>query len=291
MDRTDVGQGDIPAEKDGVHYFPYRPPHLAAHPTRRLLAAIVNDTAKILSSDRYDAVLWAQGSPRIEETLYWLNLLLDTDALICGVAAQRSQQQVSADGPHNILDAVTLIASRVWRSDHGANRLGAVLVSDQQIFAARDVQKGDARPGGYVTTGGHGGILGNISPRGPVLVFLPARCHTYLSQVNVSRLPATVTGLQRSGGALRSVPVAVKNARGELLGEAIPQVTIVKSGNYHADHYEDEPEREVDIHARLDQNLSDSPLAGFVTEGLSPYGTPTANAAHTALVRAVYSGM
>ena len=39
----------------------------------------------------------------------------------------------------------------------------------------------------------------------------------------------------------------------------------------------DEPEREVDIHARLEQNLADAPLAGFVTEGLSPYGTPTAN--------------
>ena len=29
---------------------------------------------------------------------------------------------------------------------------------EQQIFSARDVQKGDARPGGYVTTGGHGGV-------------------------------------------------------------------------------------------------------------------------------------
>jgi L-asparaginase len=29
---------------------------------------------------------------------------------------------------------------------------------EPQIFSARDVQKGDARPGGYVTTGGHGGV-------------------------------------------------------------------------------------------------------------------------------------
>ena len=47
----------------------------------------------------------------------------------------------------------------------------------------------------------------------------------------------------------------------------------------------------MDILARLEQNLADSPLAGFVTEGLSPYGTPTANAPNTALLRAVYSGM
>jgi hypothetical protein len=29
---------------------------------------------------------------------------------------------------------------------------------EQQIFSARDVQKGDTRPGGYVTTGGQGGV-------------------------------------------------------------------------------------------------------------------------------------
>src|SRR5262249_18103275 len=150
---------------------------------------------------------------------------------------------------------------------------------------------GDARPGGYVAAGGHGGILGNISHLGPVLVFQPTRCHTYLSQVNVTRLPASVMGLQRQGGALVSVPVAIKNAQGELLSEAVPRVSIVKSGNYHADHYEDEPEREVDILARLEQNFQDSPLGGFVTEGLSPYGTPTAKAPHMVLLRAVYSGM
>ena len=110
-----------------------------------------------------------------------------------------------------------------------------MIIQEEQIFYSRDVQKGDARPGGYVTTGGHGGILGNISPRGPVLVFLPARCHTYLSQVNVGRLPAPRSWASSGAAARSAVPVAVKNAQGELLGEAIPQVTIVKSGNYHAD--------------------------------------------------------
>ena len=94
---------------------------------------------------------------------------------------------------------MTYLTSRVWADAEGRNRAGVVLIQEEQVFYSRDVQKGDARPGGYVATGGHGGIIGNISHLGPVLVFLPARCHTYLSQVNVTRLPATVMGLQRSG--------------------------------------------------------------------------------------------
>jgi hypothetical protein len=289
--RTDRGEGDIPPEVRGHNFFPYRPVHLRASPPRPALAAFVNCVQSALVSGQYDGALWTQGSPQVEETAYWLNLLLDTTLPVSGNAAQRTHGQISGDGDKNIVDSVTYLTSRVWADAEGRNRAGVVVIQEEQIFYSRDVQKGDARPGGYVPTGGHGGILGNISQMGPVLVFLPARRHTYLSDVNVTRLPATVMGLQRSGGALVPVPVAIKNAQGELLGEAIPRVTIVKSGNYHADHYEDEPEREVDILARLEQNLEDSPLAGFVIEGLSPYGTPTANAPNTALLRAVYSGM
>jgi len=289
--RTDVGQGDVAPETRGHNFFPYRPVHLRASPPRPALAAFVNCVQGALASDQYDGALWTQGSPQVEETAYWLNLLLDTTLPVSGNAAQRTHGQISGDGDKNIVDSVTYLTSRVWADAEGRNRAGVVVIQEEQVFSSRDVQKGDARPGGYVATGGHGGILGNISHLGPVLVFLPVRCHTYLSQVNVTRLPATVMGLQRRGGALVSVPVAIKNTQGELLVGAIPRVTIVKSGNYHADHYEDEPEREVDILARLEQNLQDSPLAGFVTEGLSPYGTPTANAPNTALLRTVYSGM
>jgi hypothetical protein len=35
-------------------------------------------------------------------------------------------------------------------------------MQDSQIFTAREVQKADARPGGYIATGGHGGITGTV---------------------------------------------------------------------------------------------------------------------------------
>ncbi len=78
-----------------------------------------------------------------------------------------------------------------------------VLIQEQQVFAARDVQKADARPGGYVATGGHGGIIGGVGHDGsPVLTYLPATRHTYLSDVNVTRLPRQVAGARRTGGRL-----------------------------------------------------------------------------------------
>jgi len=49
-------------------------------------------------------------------------------------------------------------------------------------------------------------------------------------------------------------------------------------------------EAEVDILARVDKNLREAPLAGFVAEGSAPFGTVT-NAMEAALRRATFSGM
>jgi L-asparaginase len=289
--RSDHGEGDVPPEVRGRDFFPYRPPHISHSPPRPALAHVVNYVQRVLGSDQYDGAIWTQGSPRVEETSYWLNLLLDVTVPICGNAAQRPHGQISGDGDKNLVDSVTYVTSRVWADADGRNRVGVVMVQDEQIFYSRDVQKGDARPGGYVATGGHGGIIGNVAHHGPVLTFLPARCHTYQSAVNVHRLPVAVTGVLCSNGHFAPVRVAIKDGAGQLRGEAIPRVSLLKEGNYHADHYEVEPEREADIVALVDQNLQNAPLAGFVVEGLSPYGTLATTARNTALLRAVYSGM
>ena len=51
-----------------------------------ILARITNMVQKILSSGEYDGAILTQGSPRIEETMYWLNLALDVTVPICGNA-------------------------------------------------------------------------------------------------------------------------------------------------------------------------------------------------------------
>jgi len=145
--RTDIGADDIPPERRGVDFFPYKPPHLAASAPRRALARATNAVQQILASGKYYGAIWTEGSPRIEETIYWFNLLVDSTLPICGNAAQRLHGMISIDGPKNIVDSVEYIASRVWEDEQGRNRAGAVLIQEQRVFAARSVQKADARPG------------------------------------------------------------------------------------------------------------------------------------------------
>jgi hypothetical protein len=281
-----------PPEVPGEHFFPYRPSHLAASPPRPALATITNSVQRILASGSYAGAIWTQGSPRIEETVYWLNLLIDTTLPICGNASQRQHGMISNDGDKNLVDSTEFIVSRVWADESGNNRVGVVLIQDQRIFSARDVQKADARPGGYTVTGGHGGIVGAVGHEGPpTLTYIPARRHTHQSQVNIARLPAEVLGVKRAGNNVTTIQVAIKNDAGELLEGAIPKVAIVKDANYSAERINEDLDDGVDLRALIGRNLERHPLAGFVLEGHAPFGTIT-SATRTRILRsAVYSGM
>src|SRR3989440_5537796 len=281
-----------PPEVPGEHFFPYRPKHLAASPPRPALATITNSVQRILASGSYAGAIWTQGSPRIEETVYWLNLLIDTTLPICGNASQRPHGMISNDGDKNLADSTEFIVSRVWADESGNNRVGVVLIQDQRIFSARDVQKADARPGGYTVTGGHGGIVGAVGHEGPpTLTYIPARRHTYQSQGNIARLPAKVLGVNRAGDKVAMSPVAVKNEAGELPGSAIPKVAIVKDANYSAERINDDLDDGVDLLALISRNLDRYPLSGFVLEGHAPFGTITSATRTRILKAAVYSGI
>ena len=61
-----------------------------------VLARITNKVQAILASGDYSGAIWTQGSPRIEETMYWLNLVLDVTVPVCGndgTTLQRHDQQ------------------------------------------------------------------------------------------------------------------------------------------------------------------------------------------------------
>ncbi len=279
-------------EKLGVDYFPYKPFALGRNTHPRNLATVTNVVHASLSGGKYAGSIWLEGSPTVEETIYWLSLLIDTDLPMTACAAQRPHGQLSSDGDRNLVDAVSYILS-----GQGAGA-GAVGVQDEQIFAAREFKKTDDRPGNYTATGGHGGILGTIGP--PVtLWYKPAYKHTSRSEVNMSRLP-TEAEFTDTVGDTRTTKVAVKNSDGTLRGESIPRVHIVKYGQYSE---EDEggastPDGEVDIMARiqlgLEQQRSADPSSpkfhGFVLEGTTPYAAGN-RAQAAALAIAAFSGM
>ncbi len=290
--RNDVGDGDIDPERRGRHFFPYKPRHLSAAPPRPALAKVTNDVQKIMSSENVDAGLWTQGSPNIEDVVYWLNLLIDTTKPIACNAAQRPHGEVSNDGPRNILDSITYLKSRVWADEQSRNRLGVLLVQDQQMFAAREAAKADARPGGYVATGGMGGIIGQITHLNRCIVkYAPDYKHTHRSDVRVTQLPEGVEASFMSNGKLVRERIHILDAEGLVLESAIPSVSIVKDGGFCGLDWDADPEAEVDLVALIGHKLSMRRLGGLVVEGTTPSGNMTSPARMRLILRAAFAGL
>ena len=132
------------------------------------------------------------------------------------------------------------------------------------------------------------GTMGQPGP--PVLTFKTVKRHTYTSEVNITRLPGSVEGTRRVGGRNTKVGVRIKDEHGDLVPTAIPKVTIVKHARYLPEDGSGDPAAEVDILARIEKNLQEAPLAGFVAEGASPFGSMS-NSVDAALRRATFSGM
>jgi hypothetical protein len=285
-DRTDIGAGDIAPEIRGTDFFPYRPTYLRIEPPMAALARLTNVVQKALASGQYTGAIWLEGSPFVEETIYWLNLLIDTNVPIVGNSSQRPHGAIGNDGDRNIVDSVDYITSRIWADKSGGDCVGAVAILDEQIFTARDVQKADARPGGYIATGGHGGIIGRMGhPGAPQFSFKPVKRHTYTSLVNTTRLPSEV-----QGSKVGTIAVPIKDSAGNLLPTAIPKVTIVKHARYLPEDTTGNADQEADILARIERNLREAPLAGFVAEGSAPFGAMS-NSVDAALKQATFRGM
>src|SRR5688572_32609077 len=247
----------LASEKAGVDFFPYG--YCESFPRRDALATITNTVQQALTDPAVRGLVWLEGSPRIAETLYWLQLVIDTDRPIAGAAAQRPNHRLGADGPQQLVDAVDYVLSNAWADDAGHNRAGAVLVNDQRILAAREAAKTAGRPGGFTALGGHGGVLGTTSD--PRLTFFPTRRHGRSSALRLGAWPATVPGFN---GA-----VTTRDAGGQVLGSAIPHVEIVALPGWMA-HAGGSDNAVVAQLASASQRVrAEAPLGGLIAEGVT----------------------
>lgn len=169
---------------------------LAAVPELTDLAAVeVEQVARIGSQDM-DETVWLKlagraqaalddpstagvvithGTDTMEETAYFLNLVLKTTKPVVLVGAMRPATAISADGPMNLYNAVAVAAS-----SSAAGR-GVLVVSNDEIHFAREIAKTNTTQVGTFKSPNRG--LAGLVNRGRLHFFGPAaRRHTAASE-------------------------------------------------------------------------------------------------------------
>jgi L-asparaginase len=89
----------------------------------------------LLKQDDIDSVVITHGTDTLEETAYFLHLTVKSAKPVVLTAAMRPSTALSADGPLNLLNAVTVAASK------NAAGQGVLVAFNNQIHSARDVTK------------------------------------------------------------------------------------------------------------------------------------------------------
>jgi len=142
------------------------------------LAKRVNE---LLASPLVDGIVITHGTDTLEETAYFLNLVVKSDKPVVVVGAMRPATAISADGPMNLYRAVVLAGSAE------AVGKGVLVMLNDQINAAREVSKTDTAGLDTFKTPGLG-LLGYIQNEQVSFYRQPTRRHTSASEFDVQQL-------------------------------------------------------------------------------------------------------
>jgi L-asparaginase len=148
------------------------------------LADLVSTIHGLADDGRTDGVVVTHGTNTLEETAYFLHLVLKTDRPVVLVGAMRPSSAISADGYLNLLNGVRVAA------DDASVGMGVLVVLNDAIHSARDVTK-TATYRVETFQGRDLGPLGYADNDGRVVFYhRPARPHTTASEFDVAALGA-----------------------------------------------------------------------------------------------------
>ncbi len=142
------------------------------------LAKRINE---LLKDDSVDGVVITHGTDTLDETAYFLNLVVKSDKPVVIVGAMRPATAISADGPVNILNAVKLASSK------SAKGKGVLIAMNDVINGARDVLKTNTLR--VDTFKNHElGYLGYFENGEPVFYKQSSRKHTTETEFDITDL-------------------------------------------------------------------------------------------------------
>ena len=136
---------------------------------------------QLLAQPDVDGIVITHGTDTIEETAYFLDLTVHSDKPVVIVGAMRPSTAISADGPINLYNAVTLADSKE------AIGKGVLVAFNDQINAGREVTKTNTSTADTFKTP-ELGMLGYMQDNAAHFYRLPLRKHTTESEFDVSNL-------------------------------------------------------------------------------------------------------
>jgi len=144
------------------------------------LAKRINE---LLAQDDVDGIVITHGTDTIEETAYFLNLVVKSRKPVVIVGAMRPSTAISADGPVNLYNATILAASEA------AVGKGVLVVLNDQINGAREVTKTNTANADTFRSW-ELGFLGYMQNNQPYFYRQSTRRHTADTEFDVSKLDA-----------------------------------------------------------------------------------------------------
>jgi L-asparaginase len=144
---------------------------------------LANRVSELLTKNDVDGVVIVHGTDTMEETAYFLSLVVKSKKPIVLVGAMRNADSMSADGPLNLYNAVAVAA------DKNAREKGALVVMNDEIHAAREVTKTNTTNVAAFTSP-NSGKIGTVNYGTVNFYMAPLRKHTVASEFNIKDLKA-----------------------------------------------------------------------------------------------------